>query len=118
VRLRGGALDTGDLEPDTRPTMDNLPNPHLNKLKAMAQLMDPLLKVGKAGVSEAFLGVANDSLERHELIKIRFDEFKDEKKELTKQLVEATHSRLIMAVGHVIVLYREQPDPAKRKIKF
>lgn len=98
--------------------MDKLPNPHLNKLKAMAQLMEPLLKVGKAGLSEAFLGVANEALERHELVKVRFDEFKDEKKELSKKLAEATRSRLIMAVGHVIVLYREQPDAAKRKIKF
>ena len=47
--------------------MEKLPNPHLSKLKAMAQLMEPLLKVGKAGLSEAFLGVANEALERHEL---------------------------------------------------
>ena len=111
-------LDTRPVRTDTPPTMEKLPNPHLSKLKAMAQLMEPLLKVGKAGLSEAFLGVANEALERHELVKVRFDEFKDQKKELSKQLAESTRSRLIMAVGHVIVLYREQPDAAKRKIKF
>lgn len=98
--------------------MTTLTNPRIRKLKALAQHLDPVLSIGKAGLSSAFLQSANEALEHHELIKIRFAEFKEQKKELAPQLAEQTRSQLIMRVGNVVVLYREQADEAKRRIKF
>ncbi|MEW6305225.1 MAG: YhbY family RNA-binding protein [Verrucomicrobiota bacterium] len=95
-----------------------LTNPQIRKLKAMAQRMEPSLKVGKHGLSDAFIKSLDESLARHELVKVKFDEFKEEKKTLAPQLAERTSSHLIMRVGNVAVLYREQPDPARRKIQF
>jgi RNA-binding protein len=43
---------------------------------------------------------------------VKFDEFKEEKKELAPQLAEKTSSHLIMQVGNVVVLYRKKPDAA------
>jgi RNA-binding protein len=93
-----------------------LPNPTISKLKGMAQRLDPVLVLGKAGASDAFLKSLDETLALHELVKIKFAAFKDERKTLAPQLAEKTGSHLIWIVGHVAVFYRQQPDPAKRKI--
>ena len=99
--------------------MENrLTNPQLSHLKGLGQLLDPMLKVGRAGLSDGFIKSVDDALERHELVKVKFDEFKEEKKVLAPQLAEKTRSRLVMRVGNVAVLWRQQPDPAKQKIKL
>jgi RNA-binding protein len=98
--------------------MTELTNRQLTKLKGMGQLLEPVLRVGHAGLSEAFLASLNQGLNDHELVKVKFSDFKDQKKELAPKLAELTGSHLIMRVGNVVVLYRQQSDPAKQKIKF
>ncbi len=83
-----------------------LSNSQIRKLKAAAQLMEPMLKVGKAGLSEGFIRSVDMALAQHELVKIKFAEFKDQKKELAPQLAEKTASHLVMRVGNVMVLHR------------
>jgi RNA-binding protein len=54
----------------------------------------------------------DEGLKHHQLLKVKFDEFKDEKKQLAPVLAEKTSSHLIMQVGNVVVLYRRMPaDP-------
>jgi RNA-binding protein len=98
--------------------MTELTNRQLTKLKGMGQLLEPVLRVGHAGLSEAFLASLNQVLNDHELVKVKFSDFKEQKKELAPKLAELTGSHLIMRVGNVVVLYRPQTDPAKQKIKF
>ena len=86
--------------------LEPLTNPQIRKFKAAAQLMEPSLKVGKAGLSDGFVRTVADELDRHELVKIKFAEFKEEKKTLAPLLAEKTGSHLIMRVGNVMVLHR------------
>jgi len=89
--------------------MDRLPNPQIRALKAKAQRMKATLKLGKEGLSQKFLAALDTALTQHELVKVKFDDFKEEKKELTPQLAEKTSSHLITRVGNVAVLYRPKP---------
>jgi RNA-binding protein len=50
------------------------------------------------------------------LIKVKFLDFQDQKAELTDDLTRSTGSILVSLVGNTATLYREQPDPEKRKI--
>ncbi|EEF60904.1 protein of unknown function UPF0044 [Pedosphaera parvula Ellin514] len=75
--------------------------------------MEPILKVGKAGLSEAFLKSVDEALAHHELVKIKFADFKEEKKTLSPQLAEKTSSHLVMRVGNVVVLYRKKAEATK-----
>ncbi|HRI16559.1 MAG TPA: YhbY family RNA-binding protein [Verrucomicrobiota bacterium] len=84
----------------------------LRDLKARAQRLDPVLKIGKAGLSEAFFQALETALHHHELIKIKFEEFKGQKKELVPQLVQRSGAQLIQRVGHVAVLFKRRPPPA------
>jgi RNA-binding protein len=93
--------------------LEPLTNPQIRKFKAAAQLMEPMLKVGKAGLSDGFIKTVSDALARHELVKIKFAEFKEQKKELAPQLAEKTGSHLIMRVGNVMVLHRPKPVESK-----
>lgn len=95
----------------------NLTTAQIAKLKGMAQRMDATLKVGKAGLSEGFLQTVRETLAHRELIKVKFDEFKDQKKTLAPEMAEKTESRLVTLIGNVAVLYRQNPNPEKRKIQ-
>lgn len=89
--------------------MSELSNARVRQLKAAAQRLNPIAKVGKSGLSAEFIKYLDDALGKHELIKVRFDDFKEEKRELSAQIAEKTHSHLVWIVGHVAVFYRELP---------
>lgn len=89
--------------------LERLPNSQISRFKSAAQLLDPMLKVGKAGLSEGFIQSVDAALSQHELVKIKFADFKEQKKELAPLLAEKTSSHLIMRVGNVMVLHRPKP---------
>lgn len=86
--------------------MSELTNARVRELKARAQLMKPMLKIGHDGLSPQFLAELDETLKHHDLVKVKFADFKEQKKELAPQLAEKTGSELIMRVGNVAVLYR------------
>ena len=98
--------------------MEELSNPQIRKLKGLAQRMDASLKIGKHGLSDAFIKSLDEELTRHELVKVKFTEFKEQKKELAPQLAEKTTSHLITLLGNVAVLFRRNPDPQKQRVQF
>jgi RNA-binding protein len=87
----------------------SLTNAQVRELKARAQRLKATLKVGKEGLSPQFLAALDGVLKHHELVKVKFDEFKEQKRELAPQLAEKTGSHLVTRVGNVVVLYRPKP---------
>lgn len=92
---------------------EELSNRERRELKARAQRLKPMLKVGKEGLSPAFLKAVDDALGHHELVKLKFDDFKEQKKELGPKLAGDVSAALIMQVGHVVVLFRRKPSLEK-----
>jgi RNA-binding protein len=88
--------------------MFSLTNAQVRDLKAQAQRLKAMLKIGKEGLSPQFLAALDEVLKHRQLVKVKFDEFKDQKKELTPQLAEKSGSHLITRVGNVVVLYRRK----------
>lgn len=89
--------------------LEKLPNSIVRDLKARAQRLEPIIKIGKAGLTDAFLRSLDEALAHHELVKVKFADLKEQKKELAPQLAEKSASHLIMQVGNVVVLYRQKP---------
>ena len=89
--------------------MLSLTNAQLRDLKAQAQRLKATLKVGKEGLSPQFIAALDGVLKHHELVKVKFDDFKEQKKELAPQLAEKSGSHLVTRVGNVVVLYRPKP---------
>src|ERR1017187_1542890 len=94
----------------------SLTNPQKRKLKALAQRLEPVVYVGKAGVTDELLTVVEQALADHELIKVKFVAFKEERESLTAAMAARTNSELVWIIGHVAVLYRAHADPAKRHV--
>jgi RNA-binding protein len=86
------------------------------ELKRLAHHLDPVVLIGKQGVGDMQVRAAADALEAHELIKVKFNEFKDEKAALIEEITARTGSLLVGLIGHVAILYKRQSDPAKRRI--
>ena len=89
--------------------LPGLTNPQIRTLKAQAQRMKAMIKIGKEGLSPQFLAALDEALKQHQLVKVKFDDFKEQKKELTPQLAEKSSSHLVTRVGNVVVLYRPKP---------
>ena len=87
-----------------------LTNSEIRKLKAAAQPLNPILRIGKNGVTPQFIQSVEAAFASHELIKIKFEEFKDKKKTLARELATNTGSHLITVLGNVAVFYRTKPD--------
>ena len=75
-------------------------------LKGKAQLLEAIVRIGQAGVTEAVLASLDSALQTHSLVKVRFTGFKEERRTLAPQLAENTGSTLIQQVGNVAVYYR------------
>lgn len=85
-------------------------------LKRLANPINATVMVGRQGVSDALLGKVEQELEAHELIKVRFLDFKDERVALTQTIVEQAQAALVGMIGHVAILYRPCSDPDRRTI--
>jgi RNA-binding protein len=82
----------------------------VRQLKSKAQLLKPTLWIGKQGVTDAFIASLDQALNVHQLVKVKFASFKDQKKELSPLLAEKTSSHVILRVGNTVVLYRPKTD--------
>jgi RNA-binding protein len=78
-------------------------------LKSRAQRMEPAVRVGVAGVTEAVIRSLSEALDLHGLVKVRFADFKEERRTLAPALAESTQSALVQLVGNVAVFYRARP---------
>ena len=88
-------------------------------LKGLAHGMKPVAYVGQKGLSPTVSHAIDESLATHELIKVKFVDFKekDQKEEIADAIEQETASELVGMIGHVAIFYREQPDPEKRRIE-
>ena len=81
------------------------------QLRAKAHALKPVIITGQAGISPSVLFEINAALDHHELIKVRVNaEDRDQRKEMSALICTETGAELIQAIGHIITLYRENPD--------
>ena len=87
-------------------------------LERLANPLEPNVIVGQNGITEGLEAKVAMELDAHELIKIKFNEFKDENRELAEAVSKNSGASLVRIIGNVAVLYKPQPDTEKRKIKI
>ena len=98
--------------------MNDLTTSQKKYLRGLAHTLDPVVLIGKKGLSAELCDAASQALDDHELIKIRFNDFKEDKKALTKLLEQNTESVLVGLVGNIAIFYKEQKNKQKRKIEI
>ena len=98
--------------------MNKLNSTQRSYLRSQAHHLEPVVLIGKNGVSIGTIESMNKALEVRELIKIKFREYKHEKKSLSYQLAESTDSHIVGTIGHTIILFRQNPDKGKQNYKL
>ena len=84
-------------------------------LEKYAQPLQSVVIVGHNGVTEAVEKMTDTALAAHELIKISFNEFKDEKRDLAASLSKACSAVLVRVIGNKAILYRPAEKADDRK---
>lgn len=80
-------------------------------LKSLANPIDPIMQIGKGGVTENVLKQIDDALEARELIKIKIlNNSMLEAKETANEIAESVRAEYVQSIGNKFVLYRESKD--------
>ena len=83
-------------------------------LRSEAQSLDPVVYVGKEGLTDGVIKALDDALTAHELVKVRFTASKDEVKEISAALESATGSTLVAITGFTAVFFRQDAEDPER----
>lgn len=97
--------------------MEKLKGSAKKSLRAQAHHLKPLVMVGRNGISEQLMASVDVALNDHELIKVKFLDYKEEKKEIAGEIAMATKSEVVGIIGNIAIFYRQHPQPELRKIK-
>lgn len=98
--------------------MEKLKGSAKKYLRSLAHHLKPVVIVGKNGIGGQFIASVDAALNDHELIKIKFGDFKEEKKEMSAQIAEETQSEVVGIIGNVVIFYRRHPQPDRKKINL
>ena len=98
--------------------MNQLSSSQRSFLRSQAHHLEPVVLIGKNGVTDGTIEAVNKALDSQELIKIKFREYKDKKKSLSYQLAESTESHIVGTIGHTVILFRQNLDPEKQNIRL
>ena len=87
-------------------------------LKGLAHGLKPVVFVGHRGMTSEVTRAADEALSKHELIKVKFIDFKEksQKEEIAAAIEKETAAEQAGMIGHMAVFYCQQKDPEKRKI--
>jgi len=96
--------------------MNNLSSSQRSYLRSQAHHLEPIVLIGKHGITDGTIESIDRVLETRELIKIKFREFKDEKLSLSEKITELTNSQVVGVIGHTVIIFRQNPDSDKRQI--
>ena len=79
-------------------------------LKTQAHELKPIVMVGKGGLDGRIIAATDAALLSHELVKVKFQAFKEEIRPLSEQLAQQTNSELVSIIGFIATLYRESDE--------
>lgn len=80
------------------------------QLRSQAQTISPVVMVGHEGITEGVVSALDAALTDHELVKVRFQDFKEMVRDLSTELAGKTGSTLVSTTGFTAVFYRKNPE--------
>ncbi len=80
--------------------------------------MKPVVFVGQKGTTDSLVSALEDAFQTHELIKVKFVEFKEknQKKEIVEFIEKKNNCQVCGIIGHTAIFFRQNTDAEKRKI--
>ena len=86
-------------------------------LRGMGQTMEPVLQIGKDGISENTVKQCWDALEARELIKVTvLKNASYTAKEACEELCKKVHAEPVQVIGNRFVIYRQARENSRIKL--
>lgn len=86
-------------------------------LKKEASKMQPIVHIGKDGMSDNIVIQVKDALKARELIKGKIQQNSlEDVREVAEYLAEKTDSQVVITMGSTFVLYKRNPDKNKYNV--
>lgn len=77
-------------------------------LRGLGNALDPVMQIGKDGISENVLNGVNLLLEARELVKIKMLKNCDyEIKDLANEIAQKTSAEVVQVIGNIFILYKK-----------
>ena len=96
--------------------MNKLSGKQKSYLRGLAHSLNPVVQIGKNGLTDSVFDQIGEALKKHELIKVKFIDWKDEKKEIAQKISEKLKCEICGSIGHIYIFYKQNDNPEKRMI--
>lgn len=88
-----------------------MPNKNLRELAQQVHKLKPIVMIGNKGLTEAVQAEIDQSLEHHELIKIKIaGSDKEDRGQIIDSVCRTQNATLIKKIGHVFAIYRKRKN--------
>jgi RNA-binding protein len=83
-------------------------------LRGLGHNLEPIVQIGKLGLTDAVTAAVDTALEEHELIKVRIGtECPDDRHDVAERLAPAVKSEVAQVLGRTLLLWRKRPKDSK-----
>lgn len=80
-------------------------------LAASAHHLNPIVMIGKGGLTANIINELDRSLSKHELIKVKvLDDDRAKRTSLLEQICQSLNAAPIRQIGKILIIYRPEPD--------
>ncbi|SEF73456.1 YhbY family RNA-binding protein [Nitrosomonas ureae] len=89
---------------------------HRRELKAQAHALNPVVMIGKSGLSPSVIEELDRGLSSHELIKIRvLIDDRIARSELFEKICQLLNAAPVQHIGKIFIIYRPRPEEAEKQ---
>lgn len=86
-------------------------------LKSLAHNIEPILQIGKSGITENVIKQIDESLEARELVKVKvLNNSLLDANEVANEISETLRAEFVQSIGNKFSIYRESKD--KKRIEL
>ena len=82
-------------------------------LRGLAHALKPVVRVGQNGLKDTIFEEIETALDFHELIKVKIAADRDEREEMTNEILKKSQAEKVQQIGQVLVLFRRNPENPK-----
>ncbi len=83
-------------------------------LRGLGHNLDPVVQIGKEGLTDSVSAAVDAALQQHELIKVRVGtECPDDRHDVAERLAPMVKSELAQLLGRTMLLWRKRPKDSK-----
>ena len=97
--------------------MSTLTGKQRRYLRGLGHGLDPVVQIGKQGLTDSVVAAVDDALGQHELVKVRIGtEAPEDRHEIAERLGPTLKAEVAQVLGRTVLLYRRHPKEPKIRL--